>query len=263
MRDVDDQGGAEGRRSRRGPRKGYWWAGGLVLAVVAGVGLMRHGGSVRPVQVTAAGNQMVTPPTAAGETPTTGSSTSTLNVVTTTTPTPSTTSTTRPPSSTPTSTTTSKPTTTTTATTVTVTPQAFAGQGPALPAITTLSNYASVDHYGDSHYLPLFIGARDEDGWISQFLIDWGDSSAPVTLAYNPFPCKAMPPSGWPADNYVSIPSNTLNPEVGLDGKPAPSTEHFYSTPGTYTVTVIVRSTACDGSQPQEGTRSMTWPVVG
>jgi hypothetical protein len=261
MRDVDDQGGAEGPRSRRGPRKGYLCAGGLVFAVVAGVGLMRHGGSARPVQVTAAGNQSVTPPTAAGETPTTGSSTSTLNMMTTTTTTPSTTSTTQLPSST--TTTTRKPTTTTTATAVTVTTLAPAGQGPALPAITTLSNYASVDHYGDSHYLPLFIGARDEDGWIRQFLVDWGDGSAPVTLAYNPFPCKAMPPSGWPADNYVSIPSNTLNPEVGLDGKPAPSTEHLYSTPGTYTVTVTVRSTACDGSQPQEGIRNMTWPVVG
>jgi hypothetical protein len=110
--------------------------------------------------------------------------------------------------------------------------------------------------------LPLFIGAQDDDGWISQFLIDWGDGSPPLTLAYNPFPCKAMPPSGWPANNYVTIPSDTTNPLVGLDGKPAPSTEHFYSEPGSYTVTVSVRSTACDGSQLQETSRTVEHVVV-
>lgn len=124
-----------------------------------------------------------------------------------------------------------------------------------------VGNYASPDHRGDTHYLPLYIAAQDDDGWIREFVVDWGDDTSPTTYAYNPFPCKAMPPSGWPAGNYVSLPSDTTNPLVGIDGQPVPSTEHFYVAAGTYTVTVTVRSTACDGSQPQEGTGTMTWSV--
>jgi hypothetical protein len=124
-----------------------------------------------------------------------------------------------------------------------------------------VGNYASPDHYGDAHYLPLFIAAQDDDGWISQFVVDWGDGTSPTTYAYNPFPRRAMPPSGWPAGNYVLLPSDTTHPLVGADGQPVPSTEHFYVAAGTYTVTVTVRSTACDGSKPQEGAGTMTWSV--
>jgi hypothetical protein len=133
-------------------------------------------------------------------------------------------------------------------------------QGPALPIVKTLGKYASPDHQGDTHYLPLFIRAQDDDGWIRQLIIDWGDDTTD-TYQYNPFPCTAVAPSGWPATNYVSLPSDTTHPTVGLDGHAAPSTEHFYSTPATYKITVTVRSTACDGSQPQEGTSTMTWMV--
>ncbi len=159
-----------------------------------------------------------------------------------------------------TSSTTSAPPTTTTTTSATVTSQAPGySQGPALPTMKEVGNYASPDHYGDAHYLPLFMAAQDDDGWIREFVVDWGDDTSPTTYAYNPFPCKAMPPSGWPAGNYVSLPSDTTNPLVGIDGQPVPSTEHFYVAAGAYTVTVTVRSTACDGSQPQEGTGTMTW----
>jgi hypothetical protein len=132
-------------------------------------------------------------------------------------------------------------------------------QGPALPVIKTLGNYKSVDHPDDHHYLPLYIAAQDDDGWIRQFIVDWGDGGPLTTFDYNPFPCKAMPPSGWPAGNYVSLPSDTTNPLVAIDGTPAPSTEHYYPSPGSYIVTVTARSTACDGSDPQEGTGTTTW----
>jgi hypothetical protein len=238
-------------RGRR--RSRLLWAGGLILALVAGAVLARHVRSPEPVLVTASDDQG----RSTGEAATTASSTSTsipdqgtsttARLATSTTSTIRARSTTTTASTSRSTTTTTNPTTGTTATTV---------------VIKALGGYASIDHRGDSHYLPLFIGAQDDDGWISQFLIDWGDGSPPLTLAYNPFPCKAMPPSGWPANNYVTIPSDTTNPLVGLDGKPAPSTEHFYSEPGSYTVTVSVRSTACDGSQLQETSRTVEHVVV-
>ena len=125
----------------------------------------------------------------------------------------------------------------------------------------TLGNYRSADHPGDSHYLPLFIGAMDEDGWIHDFTVDWGDGTTSV-FVYNPFPCRVDAATGYPVGNYVSMPSDTTNPLVGLDGKPVPSTERFFAAAGTYTVTVTVTSTACDGSEPQQGSRSITWTVT-
>ena len=124
-------------------------------------------------------------------------------------------------------------------------------QGPALPTLK-LGNYGPTEHQGDSHYLPLLISAQDTDGWISQFVVDWGDGNAPETLTGDPLPCRAWAPWGWPGGTRVSLPFNTPG---------ATSPMHFYSTAGTYTVTVTARSTACDGSQPQEGTDTMTWAV--
>jgi hypothetical protein len=135
-----------------------------------------------------------------------------------------------------------------------------ATQGPAPPALT-VGGYRSVDHPDDHHYFPLFMSARDPDGWIERFAVDWGDGSAVASYVYDPFPCKATAPDGWPQSNVVSLPSDTLHPLVAIDGQPVPSTEHQYVAAGLYTVTVTVTSTACDGSQPQEGRATTTWSV--
>ncbi len=38
--------------------------------------------------------------------------------------------------------------------------------------------------------------------------------------------------------------------------------DHYFSDPGTYTVTVTARSTACDGaSMPQDGSATLKWEV--
>ena len=253
----DDRGG----RARRRQRSRYRLLCGLGLAAVAMGVIALQARSGEPLRVAAGGggNSALPEPTI-----------DSAPITTTAVPAEETTSTslavqvptsatrTRP---TPTSTTTAPPATTTTGAAVTEQAPRYS-QGPALPTMKEVGNYASPDHRGDAHYLPLYIAAQDDDGWISQFVVDWGDDTAPTTYVYNPFPCKAMPPSGWPAGNYVSLPSDTTNPPVGIDGQPVPSTEHFYAAAGTYTVTVTVRSTACDGSQPQEGTGTLTWSVV-
>ena len=252
----DDRGG----RSRRRQRSRYLLLCGLGITAGAVGAIALQTGSGEPVRV-AAGNggtpalpeptiDSISTATTAVPTEETTSTTAAVQLPTTST------TRTRPPTS---STTTAPPATTTTTGATVRDPTPGYSQGPALPAVKEVGNYASPDHYGDAHYLPLFIAAQDDDGWISQFVVDWGDDTSPTTYAYNPFPCKAMPPSGWPAGNYVSLPSDTTNPLVGIDGQPVPSTEHFYAAAGTYTVTVTVRSTACDGSQPQEGTGTMTW----
>ncbi len=251
------------RRSRRQQWSRYLWLGGVVIiAVAVGVTVMltRPDEHVR-VAADRLGNRPLHEPSVDSTSTTTTAprteattSTSTVQVQTPTTTTGPTTSST---------TTTGPPTTTTTTTGATVSDQTPTyAQGPASPTIKTLGNYASADHQGDPHYLPLFIGAQDDDGWISRFVVDWGDDTSPTTYVYNPFPCKAMPPTGWPAGNYVSLPSDTTNPLIGIDGQPVPSTEHFYVASGNYTVAVTVHSTACDGSQPQEGTSTMTWSVT-
>jgi hypothetical protein len=255
---TDDDQDAHRRRRRRSRSLLLC---GLALAALA-VGVIalqtRSGESLR-VAAAGGGNPALSEPTI-DSAPTTTTATPTEETTTTSAAVQVPTSVTRPRPTASSTTTTAAPAATTTSATVTDQAPRYS-QGPALPTMKEVGNYASPDHYGDKHYLPLFIAAQDDDGWISQFVVDWGDGSAPLTLAYNPFPCKATPPSGWPAGNYVSLPSDTTNPLVGADGQPVPSTEHFYVAAGTYTVTVTVRSTACDGSQPQEGTGTMTWSV--
>ena len=124
-------------------------------------------------------------------------------------------------------------------------------QGPARPTVELL-NYGPTAHDGDFHWLPLFIKARDADGWIDRFTVDWGDGTAPETLPGDPIPCRAVVPYAWPTGDYVSVPASTPG---------ATSPLHHYDNPGTYTVTVTARSTACDGSQPQEATGTRGWSV--
>ena len=87
---------------------------------------------------------------------------------------------------------------------------------------------------------------------IDRFTVDWGDGTAPETLPGDPIPCRAVVPYAWPTGDYVSVPVSTPG---------ATSPLHHYDNPGTYTVTVTARSTACDGSQPQEATGTRGWSV--
>ena len=256
---TDDDRDAHGRRRRR--LRSLLLCGVVIAALVVGVtALQIEPGEELRVATDNGGNPVLSEPTSVSI-PTASTATPTEETTSTSAAVQVPTSVTRTRPTTNSTTTAAPATTTTTGATVTDATPGYS-QGPALPTMKEVGNYASPDHRGDAHYLPLYIAAQDDDGWISQFVVDWGDDSSPTTYAYNPFPCKAMPPSGWPAGNYVSLPSDTTHPLVGIDGQPVPSTEHFYGAPGTYTVTVTVRSTACDGSQPQEGTGTMTWSVV-
>ena len=77
----------------------------------------------------------------------------------------------------------------------------------------------------------------DEDGWISELRIDWGDGSTPTSITRNE--ACAPGPSGWPMD-----PGDTE------------AATHAYPAPGEYTSTLTVTSTACDGTRAQTATSS-------
>lgn len=132
-------------------------------------------------------------------------------------------------------------------------------QGPALPVVRRLGLYGINEHAGDTRWLPLFVQASDEDGWVDQVVVDWGDGTTPEVFAPNVGRCLAMAPNAWPRSSSVSLPAPTTDPSIPGASLPL----HFYATPGTYTVKVTVRSTACDGSQPQQGTGTFRWTVAG
>lgn len=132
-------------------------------------------------------------------------------------------------------------------------------QGPALPVVRRLGLYGTSEHAGDTRWLPLFVQVSDEDGWIDQVVVDWGDGTAAEVLTPNVGRCLAMAPNAWPRPSSVSLPAPTTNPSIPGAGLPL----HFYAASGTYTVKVTVRSTACDGSEPQQGAGTFRWTVAG
>ena len=77
----------------------------------------------------------------------------------------------------------------------------------------------------------------DDDGWISELRIDWGDNSTPTTITRNE--ACAPGPSGWPMNaGYTE------------------AATHTYPAPGEYTATLTVTSTACDGTRAQTASSS-------
>lgn len=72
----------------------------------------------------------------------------------------------------------------------------------------------------------------DEDGWISELSVDWGDGSTPTTLTRTE-PCVPGP-GGWP-----------------MNAAYTEAITHTYPAPGEYTATLSVLSTSCDGTREQ------------
>jgi len=118
------------------------------------------------------------------------------------------------------------------------------GQGPSLPTIDALEARAPGDPVVPG-FLKVWAKARDEDGFVHHFVIDFGDGTPPETRPGDPYGCRPMP-SGWPAPSDASI--------------QAPYPSHQYATPGSFTITVTVVSTACSGLEEQHA--SATIPYV-
>jgi hypothetical protein len=83
----------------------------------------------------------------------------------------------------------------------------------------------------------------DNDGWISELRIDWGDGSTPTTIIRNE--ACAPGPGGWP-----------MNPSY------TEAATHTYPASGEYTARLTVISTACDGTQMQtaSGSNNVVFP---
>jgi hypothetical protein len=86
--------------------------------------------------------------------------------------------------------------------------------------------------------------AEDTDGFISGFVVDFGDGTPAQTYLGDRMGCR-LTPSGWPARSLAWLRD--------------PYAAHTYATPGTYTITVTAVSTGCDGGERQTGTATMTY----
>ena len=88
------------------------------------------------------------------------------------------------------------------------------------------------------------IAAADADGLVQHATVDWGDGSSPSVLEV-------------PRGEFDCIDEPNAYPNSG----DTHGMEHVYAAPGTYTVTVTVVSTGCDGKNPQSATATGTATV--
>ena len=65
--------------------------------------------------------------------------------------------------------------------------------------------------------------------------------------------------SGWPVGSMLVLRETVPAPMSTFVLSPT----HTYAAPGTYTVTVSVVSTGCDGTVPQRTTRTLSWARAG
>jgi hypothetical protein len=119
-------------------------------------------------------------------------------------------------------------------------------QGPAVPTLLA-DDGRSPAQDADPTLAVAFGEARDEDGYIAGFSVDWGDGTT-QSFPGDPLGCR-QGASGWPQSSYTLI--------QGSSRVPPPA--HRYANARPYTVTVSVWSTGCDGSDVQRVTSSFQW----
>jgi hypothetical protein len=120
-------------------------------------------------------------------------------------------------------------------------------QGPQLP---TLQLDVSPDPPGPvgGLHAGIFVWARDEDGYISAVLIDWGDGTPVAQSSGDPIPCH-LTSAEWPVSSEFHAPQSQ------------PPFIHDYATQGVFTITVTVISTGCDGDDAQHVSGAVVWPT--
>jgi hypothetical protein len=100
-------------------------------------------------------------------------------------------------------------------------------QGPRPPVVDTVYLVEDAPFTIDA-------SAHDPDGYLRWFVVDWGDGTTDQVDSEDPSACPADA-GGWPRGEEVQ-----LGPQ-----------RHTYVVPGSYTVSVTVYSTGCDGSEEQ------------
>jgi hypothetical protein len=109
-------------------------------------------------------------------------------------------------------------------------PSATSTNGPAAPQATVATRSGD-----NASYVYITAGGSDADGWISRIVVHWGDG------AESAFPYSTSGCTNGPSSQTSSVPGG-----------------HHYASAGSYTVTVTVTSVACDGTQAQTGSTSMS-----
>ena len=117
---------------------------------------------------------------------------------------------------------------------LTVVPGPALSNGPELPTSTNcILNLESFCVHAEERRARVFAGLSDPDGYIESARIDWGDGG-PVSEVHFPLAeCQD------PGDRFPSNERSATLPD------------HTYEAPGTYTVTLTVVSTGCDGKDAQ------------
>lgn len=124
-------------------------------------------------------------------------------------------------------------------------------QGPSLPVLKADDGRVP-SQMKDPTLAVAWAEARDEDGYIAGFSVDWGDGTVD-TFPGDPVGC-IQTASGWPRSS-----------ESLISGSPtAPPPSHRYASPQQRVITVTTWSTGCDGSEMQRVSSIFPWvpPVL-
>jgi len=124
-------------------------------------------------------------------------------------------------------------------------------QGPLLPKFGHTVAGWDDPCIGDMACESIWTEVADDDGYLTRLVVDWGNGTAPTTVAgsgdVDGKGICYMSKAGWPNGTSLSTPH--------------PSPYHRFAKPGTYTQTLTAFSTGCDGKQQQRASTTLTWAV--
>ncbi len=112
--------------------------------------------------------------------------------------------------------------------------------GPQLPVFDFVESAPNgpTGAWSDQFQTHLNVEAGDADGLVSEFVVDWGDGTAPDHV------------SAPTTDDMKASVCDTTHETGGSSSQVWPG--HTFATSGSHTVTVTVISTGCNGDPPQQ-----------
>ena len=117
-------------------------------------------------------------------------------------------------------------------------------QGPSLPVVQVDNSTPPPKHQNDPAWMTLWGHARDDDGYLTKLIVDWGDGTS-ATYSADGGTC-VRGSDGWPAPTEADVPYD-------------PPPPHHYTSYGTFHIRLTAVSTACGGGDVQRGSATMTW----